>query len=185
MHYHFADKSEMEAMIARGEFIEYAHVHTNIYGTSIAAVEAVSNAGKACLLDIDVQVEDTADRLAGEEGGLREGDARHARYAHRTAHATQLNIPASRATHVARCSSYTCHTQATHRLHALHTLHTRRSAPRHRHTLQPAPATTPAAAPTSGRRDCETFEPQRALPLHRAAVLRRARAQTARPRHRV
>jgi len=55
VHYHFAEKSDMEAMIARSEFIEYAHVHTNIYGTSIAAVQAVSSSGKACLLDIDVQ----------------------------------------------------------------------------------------------------------------------------------
>ena len=55
VHYHFTSKEEMEKMIARGEFIEYAHVHTNIYGTSIAAVEAVSSAGKSCLLDIDVQ----------------------------------------------------------------------------------------------------------------------------------
>jgi len=44
----------MEAAIARGEFLEYAHVHANIYGTSIAAVEAVATAGKTCLLDIDV-----------------------------------------------------------------------------------------------------------------------------------
>ena len=42
-------------MIAEGLFIEYAHVHANIYGTSIAAVQAVSKQGKTCLLDIDVQ----------------------------------------------------------------------------------------------------------------------------------
>jgi len=55
VHYHFVPKEEMEGMIARGEFVEYARVHTNIYGTSIAAVQAVSDKGKACLLDIDVQ----------------------------------------------------------------------------------------------------------------------------------
>ncbi|KAL1508382.1 hypothetical protein AB1Y20_004492 [Prymnesium parvum] len=55
VHYHFCEKAEMEAMIKRGEFIEYAHVHQNIYGTSIAAVETVRAAGKTCLLDIDVQ----------------------------------------------------------------------------------------------------------------------------------
>ena len=81
MHYHFADKAEMEAMIARGEFIEYAHVHTNIYGTSIAAVEAVSTAGKACLLDIDVQVGRALlgrdwDGSSWQCGGGREGGNR-------------------------------------------------------------------------------------------------------------
>ena len=40
VHYHFCDKADMEAMIADGGFIEYAHVHANIYGTSIAAVRA-------------------------------------------------------------------------------------------------------------------------------------------------
>jgi len=59
VHYHFCDKEEMEAAIARGEFLEHAHVHANIYGTSVAAVEAVSDAGKTCLLDIDVQGADS------------------------------------------------------------------------------------------------------------------------------
>merc|ERR1712157_168236 len=41
--------------IAQGKFIEYAHVHGNIYGTSIAAVRTVKESGKICILDIDVQ----------------------------------------------------------------------------------------------------------------------------------
>jgi hypothetical protein len=56
VHYHFCDVAEMEAAIGRGEFLEHARVHSNIYGTSLAAVEAVSRAGKTCLLDIDVRV---------------------------------------------------------------------------------------------------------------------------------
>lgn len=55
VHYHFCRKEDMEKMIAEGGFIEYARVHANIYGTSIAAVKAVSEQGKTCLLDIDVQ----------------------------------------------------------------------------------------------------------------------------------
>ncbi|KAL3914277.1 MAG: hypothetical protein SGPRY_007678 [Prymnesium sp.] len=55
VHYHFCEKGDMEAMIGRGEFIEYAKVHTNLYGTSVAAVQAVCDSGKTCLLDIDVQ----------------------------------------------------------------------------------------------------------------------------------
>jgi len=55
IHYHFVTKNEMEAMIGEGGFIEYAHVHSNIYGTSVDAVREVSHQDKTCLLDIDVQ----------------------------------------------------------------------------------------------------------------------------------
>jgi guanylate kinase len=41
VHYHFVEKSKMENAINNDEFIEYAHVHTNIYGTSKLAVENV------------------------------------------------------------------------------------------------------------------------------------------------
>lgn len=53
--YHFVDKEAMERAIAADSFIEYAHVHTNIYGTSIKAVKDVVNSGKVCLLEIDIQ----------------------------------------------------------------------------------------------------------------------------------
>ena len=55
IHYNFVSKAEFEAAIANQEFIEYANVHTNYYGTSIAAVEKVGRAGKVCFLDIDIQ----------------------------------------------------------------------------------------------------------------------------------
>eukprot|EP00297_Palpitomonas_bilix_P018339 CAMPEP_0113886262 /NCGR_PEP_ID=MMETSP0780_2-20120614/11440_1 /TAXON_ID=652834 /ORGANISM="Palpitomonas bilix" /LENGTH=187 /DNA_ID=CAMNT_0000874423 /DNA_START=93 /DNA_END=656 /DNA_ORIENTATION=- /assembly_acc=CAM_ASM_000599 len=55
VHYHFTEKEKMEKEIAEGKFIETAHVHGNIYGTSIAAVEDVQKKGKICILDIDVQ----------------------------------------------------------------------------------------------------------------------------------
>ena len=48
-------REAMQAAIARGEFVEYAQVHTNIYGTSVAGVKKVQAAGKCCVLDIDVQ----------------------------------------------------------------------------------------------------------------------------------
>ena len=54
-HYHFSTVEEMEKMIAAGEFVEYARVHGNIYGTSKKAVDAVASEGKVCILDIDVQ----------------------------------------------------------------------------------------------------------------------------------
>ena len=55
VHYNFVEKTDMEAAIERGEFIEHAAVHTNFYGTSIAAVEKVKAEGKVCILDIDIQ----------------------------------------------------------------------------------------------------------------------------------
>jgi guanylate kinase len=54
-HYNFVTKDEFENSITNKEFIEYAHVHTNYYGTSFAAVEKVGNQGKVCFLDIDIQ----------------------------------------------------------------------------------------------------------------------------------
>jgi guanylate kinase len=55
VHYHFAEHAAIEADIAAGKFLESAHVHGNIYGTSLAAVAAVGDSGKLAVLDIDVQ----------------------------------------------------------------------------------------------------------------------------------
>jgi guanylate kinase len=56
VHYHFVKLSTMEAAIARGEFAEYARVHKNMYGTSLASIREVSEKkGQICLLDIDMQ----------------------------------------------------------------------------------------------------------------------------------
>eukprot|EP00252_Welwitschia_mirabilis_P004976 TRINITY_DN1534_c0_g1_i1.p1 TRINITY_DN1534_c0_g1~~TRINITY_DN1534_c0_g1_i1.p1 ORF type:complete len:422 (+),score=94.74 TRINITY_DN1534_c0_g1_i1:526-1791(+) len=55
VHYHFTEREVMEREIQEGKFLESAVVHGNLYGTSIAAVEAVADAGKRCILDIDVQ----------------------------------------------------------------------------------------------------------------------------------
>ena len=54
--YNFVSKTAMEAEIEEGKFLEHAHVHGNIYGTSFAAVDRVSGANKLCILDIDIQV---------------------------------------------------------------------------------------------------------------------------------
>lgn len=55
VHYHFTERSIMEEEIRNGKFLEFASVHGNLYGTSIDAVEVVADAGKRCVLDIDVQ----------------------------------------------------------------------------------------------------------------------------------
>lgn len=55
IHYHFTERSVMENDIKDGKFLEFASVHGNLYGTSVEAVEVVADAGKRCILDIDVQ----------------------------------------------------------------------------------------------------------------------------------
>ncbi|PNY13127.1 guanylate kinase [Trifolium pratense] len=55
VHYHFTERSIMEKEIKDGKFLEFASVHGNLYGTSVEAVELVADAGKRCILDIDVQ----------------------------------------------------------------------------------------------------------------------------------
>ncbi|KAJ9548129.1 hypothetical protein OSB04_020672 [Centaurea solstitialis] len=55
VHYHFTKRSVMEEEIKAGKFLEFAAVHGNLYGTSIEAVDVVADAGKRCILDIDVQ----------------------------------------------------------------------------------------------------------------------------------
>jgi guanylate kinase len=53
--YHFVAVLAMEAAIKNGEFVEYAPVHGNYYGTSKKSVSDVCDQGKVCILDIDVQ----------------------------------------------------------------------------------------------------------------------------------
>ena len=55
VHYNFSKVAKMRAEIAENKFIEYAEVHGNIYGTSVAGVQTVQDSGKICILDIDVQ----------------------------------------------------------------------------------------------------------------------------------
>jgi guanylate kinase len=53
--YLFIDVAAFRAMVARGEFFEWAEVHGNLYGTSRAAIEARLQAGEDVVLEIDYQ----------------------------------------------------------------------------------------------------------------------------------
>jgi guanylate kinase len=53
--YHFVTRENFEAMIARGEFLEWAQVFGNYYGTHQGILEAARAAGRDLVLDIDVQ----------------------------------------------------------------------------------------------------------------------------------
>ena len=52
-------KEEFERLIDEGEFLEHAVVHGNYYGTSLAQVRKVMEAGKDIILEIDVQGAET------------------------------------------------------------------------------------------------------------------------------
>ena len=56
--YHFVSKDEFENGIDNGEFLEYASVHHNFYGTSLKAINDALNLGKLVIFDIDVQGHD-------------------------------------------------------------------------------------------------------------------------------
>jgi guanylate kinase len=53
--YHFATRERFEAMIAADEFLEWAEVFGNYYGTALAALDLAQKHGTDLLLDIDVQ----------------------------------------------------------------------------------------------------------------------------------
>ena len=53
--YHFVTKEVFERGIEAGEFLEYAMVHGNYYGTSLTPVHTALKAGKLVIFDIDVQ----------------------------------------------------------------------------------------------------------------------------------
>jgi guanylate kinase len=54
-HYNFVSPEEFEREIAAGEFLEYAVVHGNHYGTSLSHVNKMTDEGKDVILEIDVQ----------------------------------------------------------------------------------------------------------------------------------
>ena len=53
--YHFVDRETFRQMIADDRFLEWAEVHGNYYGTSLAEVMPRLESGVDVLLDIDVQ----------------------------------------------------------------------------------------------------------------------------------
>jgi guanylate kinase len=53
--YHFVQMQEFESMVQGGEFLEYANVHGNCYGTARRYLREAGKNGHDLLLDIDVQ----------------------------------------------------------------------------------------------------------------------------------
>lgn len=53
--YRFVSRADFEAMIANGEFLEWAEVFGNYYGTHRSVLDRAQAEGKDLVLDIDVQ----------------------------------------------------------------------------------------------------------------------------------
>ena len=53
--YFFVTKEEFEKDIENGDFLEYAKVHDNYYGTSLKPIKKALEDGKLVVFDIDVQ----------------------------------------------------------------------------------------------------------------------------------
>ena len=53
--YHFVDRTHFQAMKARGEFLEHAEVHGELYGTARSEYDRAREQGVDLLLDVDVQ----------------------------------------------------------------------------------------------------------------------------------
>jgi len=53
--YYFTTREEFERMIAAEDFLEWAEVFGNYYGTAVSALQKAKDVGKDLLLDIDVQ----------------------------------------------------------------------------------------------------------------------------------
>lgn len=53
--YHFVSKKTFTRMIERGEFIEWAEVYTDHYGTTVSSIEAPTAQGLDVIMDVDIR----------------------------------------------------------------------------------------------------------------------------------
>jgi len=53
--YYFVSKKEFMRKVERGDFVEWAEVHGEYYGTEKSQVDRCLKNGRICLLDVDVQ----------------------------------------------------------------------------------------------------------------------------------
>ncbi len=53
--YHFVSKENFQKMIDNGEFVEWAEVYQDLYGTSVSSLKSQITLGLDVIMDIDVQ----------------------------------------------------------------------------------------------------------------------------------
>jgi Guanylate kinase len=56
VHYHFITSAEMDRMTEEGKFISVVSLFGNKYGTSIESIDKVTEEGKVCVLDLEIEV---------------------------------------------------------------------------------------------------------------------------------
>lgn len=66
VHYHFVSEEVFKQEIEEEMFLEYAVVHGNHYGTSLAPVKKALKEGKLVIFDIDVQGNDAVQSRLGD-----------------------------------------------------------------------------------------------------------------------
>lgn len=66
-HYHFISVDEFQRMIGAGEFLEWAHVHDQLYGTGRSQVARELAEGCDIILEIDVQGASSVRGLVSDE----------------------------------------------------------------------------------------------------------------------
>lgn len=66
--YHFISEGKFMKMVEADEFVEYAFVHGNYYGTSIESIAETLAKGKNLIIDIDVQGALQIEERYGDEG---------------------------------------------------------------------------------------------------------------------
>lgn len=66
VNYHFTTQDEFKKGIENGEFLEWALVHNNYYGTSLKPVKEALSCGKIVIFDIDVQGHELARARLGD-----------------------------------------------------------------------------------------------------------------------
>ena len=53
--YHFVSRDRFRQLVAEGFFVEWAEVHTNMYGTPLYQIEDAFRAGQVVIMDVDIQ----------------------------------------------------------------------------------------------------------------------------------
>ncbi|PIS10354.1 MAG: guanylate kinase [Bdellovibrio sp. CG10_big_fil_rev_8_21_14_0_10_47_8] len=65
--YHFSTMEKFQEMVEKNQFVEWAQVHNNFYGTSKKTVQDILNSGKSAVLLVDIQgAENIRQQLPGQ-----------------------------------------------------------------------------------------------------------------------
>ena len=72
VHYYFISKEQFKSMIDEGDFLEYAQVFDNFYGTPISKIEEKRNSGRDVIFIMPPSMEVLKERLMGRKTETQE-----------------------------------------------------------------------------------------------------------------